>query len=73
MDDNGYLRRANDALVMAEKAKDPAIRRGFLEIALEWQRLAKHVMKVSDLQKLATQNPSLPTGAEKADHRGRPN
>lgn len=66
MDDNDYLRRANEALVLAEKASDPAIRRGFLEIALEWQRLAKHVMRLSDLQKPAS-------GAEKADHTGRPN
>ena len=66
MDDNVYLRRANEALALAEKASDPDIRRGFLEIALEWQRLAKHVMKLSDLQKVVS-------GAEKADHRGRPN
>lgn len=67
MDDNGYLRRANEALVMAEKATDQQIRRAFLEIALEWQRLAKHVMRMQERQSAARA-----LSAQKADHRSRP-
>ncbi len=69
VDDNGYLRRANEALVQAEKAGDPAMRRAYLEIALEWQRLAKQVMRFHDQQQAA----SAPAGAAKANHLGRPN